>query len=134
MTRLAPAMILAILLGGCASTASNPQESKDRAECREYARTLEHSGRMRDACLGATTSRGWDMSAACSSGAAWTRAGTRSPAATDAAQSTGAGSGRTWPGSSSSRGATGSACTRRMSGRKSGTIENRIASSQKSSA
>jgi len=51
MTRLAPAMILAILLGGCVSTASNPQESKDRAECREYARTLEHSGRMRDACL-----------------------------------------------------------------------------------
>ena len=51
MTRLAPAMILVILLGGCAATASNPQESKDRAECKEYARSLEHSGRMRDACL-----------------------------------------------------------------------------------
>jgi len=51
MPRLAPAMILVILLGGCATTASNPQESKDRAECKEYARTFEHSGRMRDACL-----------------------------------------------------------------------------------
>ena len=39
------------LLGGCAATASSPAESKDRAECREYARALEHSGRMRDACL-----------------------------------------------------------------------------------
>jgi hypothetical protein len=44
-------MILVILLGGCATTASNPQESKDRAECKEYARSLEHSGRMRGACL-----------------------------------------------------------------------------------
>jgi hypothetical protein len=40
-----------VLLGGCAATASNPVESKDRAECKEYARTFEHPGRMRDACL-----------------------------------------------------------------------------------
>lgn len=51
MTRLAPATILVILLGGCATTASNPVESKDRAACKEYARALEHSGRMKDACL-----------------------------------------------------------------------------------
>ena len=51
MTRLAAAMILVILLGGCAAPASNPMESKDRAECKEYARALEHSGRMKDAGL-----------------------------------------------------------------------------------
>lgn len=37
-TRLALATILVTVLGGCAATASNPVESKDRAECREYAR------------------------------------------------------------------------------------------------
>ena len=51
MTRLAAAMILVILLGGCAAPASDPMESKDRAECKEYARALEHSGRMKNACL-----------------------------------------------------------------------------------
>ena len=50
MTRLALATILVTVLGGCAA-ASNPAESKDRAECREYARPFEHSGRMKDACL-----------------------------------------------------------------------------------
>ncbi len=51
MRRLALATILVTLLAGCAGTASSPVESKDRAECREYARALEHSNRMRDACL-----------------------------------------------------------------------------------
>jgi len=51
MRRLALATILVTLLGGCAATASSPVESKDRAECREYARALEHSNRMRGACL-----------------------------------------------------------------------------------
>lgn len=51
MMRLALATILVTVLGGCAATASNPVESKDRAECREYARPFEHSGRMKDACL-----------------------------------------------------------------------------------
>jgi hypothetical protein len=51
MTRLVLATILAALLGGCAATASNPVESRDRAECRDYARPHEHSGRMKDACL-----------------------------------------------------------------------------------
>ena len=51
MKRLVLATILVILLAGCATTASNPTDAKDRAECREYARPLEHSGRMRDACL-----------------------------------------------------------------------------------
>ena len=50
-TRLALATILVTLLGGCAATASNPAESKDRAECKEHARAFEHSGRMKDACL-----------------------------------------------------------------------------------
>lgn len=51
MKRLVLASILVTVLAGCATTASNPTEAKDRAECREYARPLEHSGRMRDACL-----------------------------------------------------------------------------------
>ena len=51
MRRLVLATILATGLGGCAATASNPVESKDRAECRDYARPFEHSGRMKDACL-----------------------------------------------------------------------------------
>ena len=29
----------------------SPAESKDRAECKEYARPFEHSGRMKDPCL-----------------------------------------------------------------------------------
>lgn len=37
-------------LGAC-GTMTPPAESKDRAECKEYARTFEHSGRMKDACL-----------------------------------------------------------------------------------
>jgi len=50
------------LLTGCAtatSTAEAPAESKDRAECKEYARPFEHSGRMKDACL---ISRGYTVS------------------------------------------------------------------------
>jgi hypothetical protein len=38
-------------IGGQAEYARRKALPKDRAECREYARTLEHSGRMRDACL-----------------------------------------------------------------------------------
>ena len=51
MTRLVLATILVTSFAGCATPASNPMESKDRAECKEYARTFEHSGRMKDACL-----------------------------------------------------------------------------------
>ncbi len=51
MKRLVLATMLVALLGGCATTASNPAESKDRAECKAYARTFEHSGRMTVACL-----------------------------------------------------------------------------------
>jgi len=47
-----------ILIAGCAA-ATSPTESRDRAECKEYARTFEHSGRMRDACL---ISRGYTVS------------------------------------------------------------------------
>ena len=38
------------LLGGCA-TGAPTAESKDRADCRAYSRPLEHSGRMKDACM-----------------------------------------------------------------------------------
>ena len=63
MTRSALATLGApILLAGCAaaaSTAESPTESRNRAECKEYARTFEHSGRMKDACL---ISRGYTVS------------------------------------------------------------------------
>ncbi|MFI5373251.1 MAG: hypothetical protein ACHQ8D_01285 [Candidatus Rokuibacteriota bacterium] len=62
MTRSALATLGAlILLAGCASATSTAEapESKDRAECKEYARTFEHSGRMKDACL---ISRGYTVS------------------------------------------------------------------------
>src|SRR5512147_1546465 len=64
MTRSALATTLGALglLAGCAtatSTAEAPTESRDRAECKEYARTFEHSGRMKDACL---ISRGYTVS------------------------------------------------------------------------
>jgi hypothetical protein len=64
MTRSALATTLGALglLAGCAtatSTADAPTESKDRAECKEYARTFEHSGRMKDGCL---ISRGYTVS------------------------------------------------------------------------
>jgi len=63
MTRSALATLGAlILLAGCATatpTAEAPTESKDRAECKEYARSFEHSGRMKDACL---ISRGYTVS------------------------------------------------------------------------
>ena len=35
MKRLLLASILVTVLAGCATTASNPTEAKDRAECRE---------------------------------------------------------------------------------------------------
>jgi hypothetical protein len=57
MTRPILAVIL-ILLTGCATTATSTAESKDRTECREYARPFEHSGRMKDACL---ISRGYTV-------------------------------------------------------------------------
>ena len=50
MTRPIFALIL-VLLTGCATTATSTAESKDRAECKEYSRPFEHSGRMKDACL-----------------------------------------------------------------------------------
>jgi hypothetical protein len=59
MNRRVLATIPLVLLGGCATTVSNPMESKDRAECKEYARPFEHSGRMKDACL---ISRGYTVS------------------------------------------------------------------------
>ena len=59
MTRSALATLGAlILLAGCAPAASTA-ESNDRAECKEYARSFEHSGRMKDACL---ISRGYTVS------------------------------------------------------------------------
>ncbi|HEX5528965.1 MAG TPA: hypothetical protein VFZ82_05365, partial [Methylomirabilota bacterium] len=47
-----------IVLAGCAP-ATSTAESRDRGECKEYARTFEHSGRMKDACL---ISRGYTVS------------------------------------------------------------------------
>ena len=44
------AAVLAGLLGGCATGAPSA-ESTDRAECKAYSRPLEHSGRMKDACM-----------------------------------------------------------------------------------
>jgi hypothetical protein len=66
MNRLVLATIPVILLGGCATTTSNPMESKDRDECKAYARTFEHSGRMTDACL---ISRGYTVSYGTNGGA-----------------------------------------------------------------
>src|SRR5258705_13977324 len=63
MTRSTLATLGALILtAGCApttSTAESPTDSKDRAECKEYARPFEHSGRMKDACL---ISRGYTVS------------------------------------------------------------------------
>ena len=39
-----------LLFAGCATGAPST-ESVDRAECRAYSRPLEHSGRMKDACM-----------------------------------------------------------------------------------
>jgi len=51
MTRSTLAALGALILtAGCAA-ATSPTESRDRAECKAYARTFEHSGRMKDACL-----------------------------------------------------------------------------------
>jgi hypothetical protein len=59
MTRSACATLGAlIVLAGCAP-ATSTAESRDRGECKEYARTFEHSGRMKDACL---ISRGYTVS------------------------------------------------------------------------
>ncbi len=59
------ALAIAILLGGCATGASKA-DSADRAECRAYSRTLEHSVRMNGACFVAkgytvvySTTAGW---------------------------------------------------------------------------
>ena len=74
-TRLALATILVTLLGGCAANTSNPAEApmqaKDRAECKEYARTFEHSGRMKDACL---ISRGYTVTYSTNGGGVEVRA------------------------------------------------------------
>ncbi len=43
-------MILALLLAGCATGAPR-RASVDRAECAAYARPLEHSVRMKTACM-----------------------------------------------------------------------------------
>jgi hypothetical protein len=55
MTRSALATLGArFLTAGCATTTSTTEAttaSNDRAECKEYARPFEHSGRMKDACL-----------------------------------------------------------------------------------
>src|SRR5260370_24177825 len=59
MTRSTLATLGALILtAGCAA-ATSPTESRDRAECKEYARTFEHSGRMKDPCL---ISRGYTVS------------------------------------------------------------------------
>jgi hypothetical protein len=63
MTRSTLATLGALILtAGCAAATSTTEAttaSKDRAECKQYARTFEHSGRMRDACL---ISRGYTVS------------------------------------------------------------------------
>jgi len=63
MTRSTLATLGALFLttgsAAATSTAESPAESKDRAECKEYARPFEHSGRMKDACL---ISRGYTVS------------------------------------------------------------------------
>ena len=48
--RSASLAVVVTLLCGCASGAPSA-ESVDRAECATYARNLEHSGRMKDACM-----------------------------------------------------------------------------------
>ena len=78
MTRSALATLGALLLlAGCTPAASTV-ESKDRAECKEYARWFEHCGRMKDACL---ISRGYPVSYRTISAAGATRDGCSSPAA-----------------------------------------------------
>src|SRR5258705_13905235 len=71
MTRSTLATLGALILtAGCApttSTAESPTDSKDRAECKEYARPFEHSGRMKDACL---ISRGYTVSYSTNGGGA----------------------------------------------------------------
>ncbi len=42
--------ISVLLFAGCATGAPNT-ESVDRAECKAYSRSFEHSGRMKDACM-----------------------------------------------------------------------------------
>jgi hypothetical protein len=59
MTRSALATLGALILTAGCATATSTAESKDRAECKEYARPFEHSGRMKDACL---ISRGYTVS------------------------------------------------------------------------
>jgi hypothetical protein len=39
-----------LLFAGCA-TGTPSAESVDRAECKAYSRSFEHSGRMKDACM-----------------------------------------------------------------------------------
>jgi len=66
-------MILAWLgavLAGCATSAPTA-ESKDRAECQQYARRFaDHQGRMKDACL---ISRGYRQSYSTVLGGLWVR-------------------------------------------------------------
>jgi len=50
-TVIVPAWLLVAVLAGCA-TGTPTTESRDRAECREYARRFaDHQVRMKDACL-----------------------------------------------------------------------------------
>lgn len=61
---------LAALAAGCASSAPTA-ESKDRAECQQYARRfVDHQGRMKDACL---ISRGYRQSFSTVLGELWVR-------------------------------------------------------------
>lgn len=57
-------------LGACA-TATPSAESSDRAECKQYARSFEHSGRMKDACL---ISRGYAVAYSTNGGGVEVRA------------------------------------------------------------
>ena len=52
------ALLVASLVAGACATTTDPAESAARAECKAYARPLEHSGRMKDACL---ISRGYEQ-------------------------------------------------------------------------
>ena len=66
-----------LLLAGCTPAASTV-ESKDWAECKEYARSFEHCGRMKDARL---ISRGYTVSYSTIRAASATRDGSSSSAA-----------------------------------------------------
>ncbi len=70
MTKTITFTMLLFTLAGCA-TGTLTAESKDRAECKEYARRfVDHRGRMKDGCL---ISRGYRQSYSTVLGGLWVR-------------------------------------------------------------